>query len=138
MIFYKYCICLSACFQLKRPACCASPRVFGGKTICFSERHCHREVRDKSVGISDPELCLQINSRFINEEPNVLEGLFSNSLFVSIVGGEFLLQVCSLQYQDCYHLNPENLYLPAMLSYLSELYMWAPESQSQYSVPADF
>lgn len=40
-----------------------------------------------------PALPLQINCRYINEEPNVLKGLFDNQLFVAIAGGELLLQV---------------------------------------------
>ena len=37
--------------------------------------------------------CAQINCRYINDEPNVLKGLFDNQLFVAIAGGELLLQV---------------------------------------------
>ncbi len=39
--------------------------------------------------------CVQINCRYINDEPNVLKGLFDNQLFVAIAGGELLLQVQS-------------------------------------------
>lgn len=39
-------------------------------------------------------LIVQVNSRKINDEGNVLEGVFSNKLFVGILAAEITLQVC--------------------------------------------
>lgn len=38
---------------------------------------------------------LQVNARKIYEEPNVLEGIFANKLFLGILGAEAALQVTS-------------------------------------------
>lgn len=37
-------------------------------------------------------LC-QVNARKVHDEPNVLDGVLDNGLFLGILGGEFLLQV---------------------------------------------
>ena len=42
---------------------------------------------------------LQVNARKIYDEPNVLEGILANRLFLGILGAEFALQVRI-------HLNP--------------------------------
>ena len=36
---------------------------------------------------------LQVNARKIYDEPNVLEGILANRLFLGILGAEFALQV---------------------------------------------
>lgn len=38
-------------------------------------------------------MLVQVNSRYINEEPNVLDGLLTNKTFVVIISAELLLQV---------------------------------------------
>ena len=51
------------------------------------------------------DTCAQVNSRKINDEPNVLEGVFQNKLFVCILASEFVLQasIISLyQYKACW------------------------------------
>ena len=52
---------------------------------------------------------MQVNARKIYDEPNVLEGIGSNRLFLGILGTEFALQVifCML-----------NLALPVVVMYL--------------------
>lgn len=52
---------------------------------------------------------IQINSRYINEEANVLEGIFNNKLFIGIVGGELLLQVCMFSVKSRASYNPRFL-----------------------------
>ena len=42
-------------------------------------------------------LVLQVNARKIYDEPNVLEGILANRLFLGILGAEFALQVTLLQ-----------------------------------------
>lgn len=36
--------------------------------------------------------CLQVNARYINDEPNVFKSFFDNRLFLGILSGEVLLQ----------------------------------------------
>ncbi|KAK9802895.1 hypothetical protein WJX73_002795 [Symbiochloris irregularis] len=44
------------------------------------------------------QLFNQVNARKIHDEPNVLDGVLDNGLFLGILGGEFLLQVLIVQF----------------------------------------
>ncbi len=44
---------------------------------------------------------MQVNARKIYDEPNVLEGIASNRLFLGILGAEFALQVRILHAASC-------------------------------------
>ena len=48
---------------------------------------------------------LQVNARKIYDEPNVLEGIFTNRLFLGILGAEAALQVRSPSSQMALYLN---------------------------------
>lgn len=49
------------------------------------------------------QLFNQINARKINDEPNVLEGILGNRLFLGILGAEALLQVLHMRHPVACH-----------------------------------